>query len=60
MPDTIDYSEECDCNALKNKSANVLRTYFETDDNGDPNERYDPVYPAEQALDDIHELIGDI
>lgn len=60
MPDTVDYSEECDYNALKNKIANVLRTYFETDDNGDPNERHDPYYTAEQAIDDIHELIGDI
>ena len=56
----IDYSEECDYNALKNKISNVLKTYFETDDNGDPNERYDPYYSAQQALDDIHEIIGDI
>ena len=57
---TRDYSEECDNNDLRNEIANVLRTYFETNDNGEPNERFDPNYSAQQALDEIHEIIGNI
>lgn len=60
MPETTDYTEECDYNALKNKIKGVLRRYFETDDNGDDNEEFDDSYTAEQAIDDIHDIIGEI
>lgn len=60
MPDTTDYTEELDYNALKNKIKDVLRRYFETDDDGEPNEEFDDGYTAQQAIDDIHDIVGDI
>ena len=60
MPDTIDYSEECDYNALKNGIKQILLKYFECDDNGDPSPTHDEYYTAQDAIDDIHDLIGDI
>lgn len=47
-------------NGLKTQIANVLRKYFEYNDNGEPNDEYDQYYGAQQALDDIHEIIGEI
>lgn len=38
----------------------VLRIYFEVDDNGYENSTHDPYYTAQNALDDIHEIVGDI
>ena len=55
-----DYSEECDCNYLKKRIANVLRKYFQYDDCGEPNDEYDPDFTPQDALDEIHEIIGDI
>ena len=55
-----DYSEECDCNYLKKRIANVLRKYFQYDDCGEPNDEYDPDFAPQDALDEIHEIIGDI
>jgi hypothetical protein len=60
MPDTTDYTEELDYNALKNKIKDVLRRYFETDDDGEPNKEFDDGYTAQQAIDDIHDIVGDI
>ncbi len=60
MPDTIDYSEECDYNALKNGIKQILLKYFECDDSGDQSPFHDPDYSAQDAIDDIHDLIGDI
>ena len=45
---------------INDKIADILRKYFEYDDNGNPNDNYDPNYSAEDAIDDIHELIGKI
>ena len=56
----FDYSEDCDYNSLKKRIANVLKKYFEYDDNGEPNDEYDPAFEASSALDEIHEIIGDI
>lgn len=56
----FDYSEECDYNALKKSIAKVLRKYFRYDDNGTPTDEYDPSYSATGALNDIHDIIGDI
>jgi len=39
---------------------NVLRKYFEYDDNGHPNENYDETFEAQSAIDEIHEIIGNI
>ena len=55
-----DYSEECDCNYLKKRIANVLRKYFQYDDCGEPNDEYDPDFTPQDALDEIHEIIGRI
>ena len=57
---TQDYSEECDYTALKNRIVNVLRKYFEYDDDGEPTPEFDPDYTAQAAIDEIHEIIGDI
>lgn len=60
MPDIIDYLEECDYNALKNGIKQILLRYFKSDDNGDQSPFYDPDNTAQNAVDDIHDLIGDI
>ena len=39
---------------------NVLRKYFEYDDNGNPNEEYDPSFSANDAIDEIHQIVGKI
>ena len=39
---------------------NILRKYFEYDDNGYPNESYDPSYSPSDAIDDIHNVVGKI
>ena len=38
----------------------LLRRYFECDDNGSPNAEYDPEYTAQECIDDIRELVGNI
>ena len=60
MPDTVDYSEECDYNALKNGIKKILLRYCAWDDNGDPSPTHDEDFTAEEAIDEIHQLIGDI
>ena len=39
---------------------NVLRKYFEYDDNGNPNEEYDPNFSANDAIEEIHQIAGKI
>ncbi len=39
---------------------NVLRRYFETDDNGKDNPEYDPDFSAQDAIDEIHDIVGSI
>lgn len=60
MPDNNNYSDECDCNALKNKIKAVLRRYFEVNDNGDPNPEFDDSFEPQAVIDEIHEIVGDI
>lgn len=60
MADEHDYTEEVDYNALKNRIKAVLRRYFEVDDDGEPNKEFDDDYTAQQAIDDIHDIVGDI
>ena len=55
-----DYAEECDYNYLKKNIIAVLKKYFEYDDNGNPNNTYVPGFSAQDALDEIHEIVGDI
>ena len=38
----------------------VLKKYFEEDDHGRKNKDYDESYSAQDAIDDIHEIIGEI
>lgn len=60
MPDPTDYTEELDYNALKNKIKAVLRRHLPTDDNGDPNSEFDDCFTAEQAIDEIYDIVGGI
>ena len=39
---------------------NVLRRYFEVDDNGEVSKTYDEHFTASDAIDEIHEIVGDI
>ena len=39
---------------------NVLRRYFETDDNGEVSKTYDENFSAEEAIDEIHKIVGKI
>ena len=50
MPDYTDYTEELDNNTLKNKIKRikaVLRRYFPTDNNGNPNPEFDDNFTSE-------------
>jgi len=38
----------------------VLRRYFECDDHGHENEEYDPYLSAQDVVDEIHDIVGDI
>ena len=60
MPEETDYTEELDRNALKNKIKAVLRRYFDTDDSGEPTPEFDEYLTAQEAIDEIHEIVGDI
>ena len=39
---------------------NVLRRYFDTDDNGEVSKTYDEHFSASDAIDEIHKIVGDI
>lgn len=39
---------------------NVLRKYFEYDDQGNPNDAYDPDFAPQDAIDEIHNIVGKI
>lgn len=60
MADKHDCAVEVDGNALTDKIKSVLRRYFEVDDNGEPNKEFDEYYTAHAAIDDIHDIVGDI
>lgn len=45
---------------IKNAITIVLRKYFEYDDNGNPNELYDPMFSSTDAIDEIHAIVGKI
>ena len=45
---------------MKQNVINVLKKYFEYDDNGNPNEEYDPNFLAEDAINEIHDIVGKI
>lgn len=47
-------------NDFTERIRNVLRRYFEVDDNGNPNPEYDESFEPQAAIDEIHEIIGDI
>lgn len=38
----------------------VLKKYFECDDKGKPNESYDETFSAQDAIDEIHDIVGEI
>ena len=39
---------------------NVLRRYFDYDDNGNPTKEFDENFTAQDAIDEIHDIVGDI
>ena len=49
-----------DSNNIKNKIKAVLRRHLPTDDNGDPNSEFDDCFTAEQAIDEIYDIVGGI
>ena len=58
-PEKPDYVKN-ELQALKLNIKNVLRRYFECDDNGNPNPTYDSCFTAQDAIDEIHDIVGDI
>lgn len=46
--------------SVKDQIKDVLRRYFENDDSGNKNEEFDESYAAQNAIDDIHSIVGDI
>lgn len=56
---TFDW-EFIDDNDLAEKIRQVLRRYFEANDNGDPNPEFDENFVAQAAIDAIHEIVGKI
>lgn len=45
---------------VEDKIRAVLRRYFEVNDNGDVNPEYDDCFTAQDAIDEIHDIIGEI
>ena len=39
---------------------NVLRRYFDTDDNGEVSKTFNEYFTASEAIDEIHEIVGNI
>lgn len=62
MPKDINTNvpEEHNINVLKKNIKAVLRRYFEVDDNGNPNPTFDENFTAQDAIDEIHGIVGDI
>ena len=60
----LDDDAHDNCNSSNRELAknirNLLKRYFECNDNGDPNPEHDPYYTAQDFADDVHDLIGDI
>lgn len=38
----------------------TLRRYYRFDDKGRPNKGYDEAFSAQDAVDEIHDIVGDI
>ena len=47
-------------NDIKSKIVTVLRRYFEWNDTGDPNSEYDANFSAQDAIEEIHDIVGEI
>lgn len=45
---------------LVEKIKAIMRRYFECDDNGNPNPTFDECYTAQEVVDDIKDLVGEI
>ena len=63
MPETTDYAEECDYYSLRSRISEVLRRYYKIDYHCDIDEAGNQVYDdyqAEQALEDIKDIIGEL
>lgn len=52
--------ESSDPNDVLEEIRGVLRKYFEEDDKGHDNSDYDPYFSAQDAIDEIHDIVGDI
>ena len=46
--------------SIKEEIKDVLRKYFECDDSGNKNENYDETFSAQDAIDEIHSIVGNI
>ena len=60
MPEREDRVEARNYTGLRRQIKGVLRRYFECDDSGSPNKEYDETYSAQDAIDEIHKIVGDI
>ena len=49
-----------DSDNIKNKIKVVLRRHLPTDGNGDPNSEFDDCFTAEQAIDEIYNIVSGI
>lgn len=47
-------------NDFAERIRNVLRRYFEADDNGNPNPEFDESFEPQAVIDAIHEIVGKI
>ena len=55
---SIDCSDECDYNYLKKRIVDVLRKHLPTDEDGNPNPEFDDCFTAEEAIDEIYDIVG--
>ena len=46
--------------SLKEKIKDVLRKYFQYDDKGHQNKDYNPIYSAQDTIEKIKEIVGEI
>jgi len=58
MNNSEDYSDTCDYVALMKSVTKVLDKYFQYDGSGNENKSYDPVFAAQDALDEIASIVG--
>lgn len=53
-------TKAADYKTLKEGIQKILLKYFDTNDAGEVSPLYDEDYSAQEAIDDIHDLVGEI